>query len=454
MLYYMFALLTASLVVLVHDWRKEANRWAALFLLFAASGGMTELLDRHGYYGLTDVIMFINQTFTPYGLVVFTLAYTRRLDSLRAGAKHRVKIALLLPVVLMAAVTPFSPRLSFDYTLMLLWTGPYYASAVWLLLSAYRRETDRDRKRSLLLTSFIMVPTIVAAILFIVIARSIYPSFDFFRYIAGFLTYSIAVALPGVFVYGVLGVKLKFERDSMETAMSAMGSGASLLQHTVKNEIGKIAISADILRTMLDRADVPAEAAEQLQIIENASNQMMAMAHRMKERMSVMTLSPQPCRLDRLLDSVLEAYRTVCKEKQIRLEVDYAVRPIIRCDAVHVREAIGNLLTNALETMPGGGRLTVSIGRRRRDIVLGVQDTGAGMAPAQAARVFEPFYSTKQRSNNYGLGLSYVYMVMQRSGGSVKLASRIGSGTTVQLRFPGAAVIRMNEQGEWTNHEG
>ncbi|GFN31745.1 sensor histidine kinase [Paenibacillus xylaniclasticus] len=450
MLYYMFALLTASLVVIVHDPRKEANRWASLFLLFAASGGSSELLTQHGYDGWAAAVMFINQTLTPYGLLVFMLVYTNRMKELRTRTQWLVKIVLLLPVVIMAAVTPFTPKPSFDYTFMLIWTGPYYASAIWLLLSAYRKETDRERKRSLFLTSLIMVPTLVAVILFIVIARSIYPEFDFFKYMAGFLTYSIAVALPGVFVYGVLGVKLKFERDSMETAMSAMGSGASLLQHTVKNEIGKIAISADILKHVIEQYGLPAEAAEQLRIIENASDQMMAMAQRMRERMSIITFSPQPCRLDRLLDTLLDTYRKRCMEQQICIETDYAIRPIIRCDAVHAREAIGNLLANAMEAMPGGGQLKVSVHSRRRGVVLAVQDSGAGIAPAQLSRVLEPFYSTKQRVGNYGLGLSYVYLVMQRSGGSVNMMSRPGVGTTVQLWFPRSTVIRMNEHREVT----
>lgn len=472
MLIYMIALMTAAIVVVLHDWRKEANRWAACFLLFASTGGWTDVLIEHGFSGWADAVMFINQTITPYAVLVFALVFTGRLERFQPTIRSTIKLALLLPIGIMALITPFKPEMDLDYWLMLGWTGPYYLSACWLLVVAYCRESEADRKRSLLLTSVIMVPTLLAVLLFVSVARAIDPHFNFFSYLAAFFAFSIAIAVPGVFLYGVLGVKLRFERDSMEATIQAMGSGATLLQHTVKNEIAKIAVSAENLKSMLGAEETlwsmqgqptggsPANApmrgeplqpasytayeaaAEQIRIIEHASDQMLAMTERLKDRMSVVTLVEQPCRLDVLVDRMLDTIRSQCEQQHIEMTSHYALCPLLRCDAVHVREALGNVLANAIDAMPQGGKLHVTLERSGRHLQLSVKDTGEGIPPEQAARVFEPFYSTKQRKHNYGLGLSYVYMVMQRTGGLAKLSSRPGEGTVVQLKFPYSKVIR------------
>ncbi|WP_160395516.1 sensor histidine kinase [Paenibacillus sp. MMS18-CY102] len=440
MLYYMFALMTGAIVALLHNWRSASNRWAACFLFVAAIGGGTELLKQIAGKWLADGVDFVNQTVTPFALLVFCLVFTGRLDRMRARGRTATKLILFVPVIVMAAITPFSPELQMNYWLMLIWTAPYYVAACWLLLRSYRREREAARRRTMFITVIVMVPTVLAVLLFIVIGRALYPHIDYFQYVSVFFAYSIIVALPGVFFYGVVGVKLRFERDSMESTMQAIGSGAALLQHTVKNEIGKIAIGAENLKSLMPEAND--EAVHQLAMIERASGQIIAMAERLHERMRVITLVQQPCHWDALLDSLAAELSMQCEAQGIQLQVQYAIRPIVICDPVHLREAVGNLLTNAVEAMPDGGRLALKVELNRRYVQLSIQDTGNGIPMEQQRHVFEPFYSTKKRGSNYGLGLSYVYMFMQRSGGSVQLLSHIGEGTTVTLRYPRTALVR------------
>jgi PAS domain S-box-containing protein len=124
---------------------------------------------------------------------------------------------------------------------------------------------------------------------------------------------------------------------------------------------------------------------------------------------------------------------------------------IARADPVQLESALLNLAINARDAMPDGGTLTfeannfvleswfqpvysdLKIGEY---VVLSVTDSGAGMPPEVAARVLEPFFTTKEAGKGTGLGLSMVYGYMKQSGGGVKIYSEVGVGTRIALYFP------------------
>ncbi|MDE2082350.1 MAG: PAS domain S-box protein [Burkholderiales bacterium] len=122
-------------------------------------------------------------------------------------------------------------------------------------------------------------------------------------------------------------------------------------------------------------------------------------------------------------------------------------------DPVQLESALLNLVLNARDAMPQGGKITLETANawidqdyaeRHADVLpgqyvlLSVSDTGAGMTPAQLARAFEPFYTTKGVGQGSGLGLSMVYGFVKQSRGHVKLYSEIGHGTTARLYLPRA----------------
>jgi len=121
-------------------------------------------------------------------------------------------------------------------------------------------------------------------------------------------------------------------------------------------------------------------------------------------------------------------------------------------DASQLEAAIINLVINARDAMPDGGRLRVSArNRSRKDaalkrhgltddyVELSVADTGTGMAPEVKARAFEPFFTTKEAGKGTGLGLSTIYGFVRQSGGAIAIDSELGSGTTIRLFLPRAS---------------
>jgi CheY-like chemotaxis protein len=105
-----------------------------------------------------------------------------------------------------------------------------------------------------------------------------------------------------------------------------------------------------------------------------------------------------------------------------------------------IREALLNLVQNALDAMPDGGTLSVETGCLDADVWVQVSDTGIGMTEDVRDRAFEPFFTTKG-SGGSGLGLSEVYGIMKRHRGRAEIHSTLGFGTTVRLVFPIAAAV-------------
>lgn len=127
---------------------------------------------------------------------------------------------------------------------------------------------------------------------------------------------------------------------------------------------------------------------------------------------------------------------------------------LTRADPSEVENAILNLVINARDAMPSGGRILIETrgvrfadgdelaipGIRKGDfVVVSVTDTGGGMPPDVAARAFEPFFTTKPTGRGTGLGLSTIYGFAQQTGGHVTLYSEVGRGTTVSLYLPRSA---------------
>jgi CheY-like chemotaxis protein len=137
---------------------------------------------------------------------------------------------------------------------------------------------------------------------------------------------------------------------------------------------------------------------------------------------------------------------------EVRYDLDPGLPPCV-VDPTHAEMALLNVLANARDAMPGGGRATVRTGtavldeaaiaagdglKPGRYVALTVEDDGVGMEPAVLARAAEPFFTTK-KGKGTGLGLAMVHGFVRQSGGRLEIASEPGRGTTVRMLFPVAA---------------
>ena len=132
--------------------------------------------------------------------------------------------------------------------------------------------------------------------------------------------------------------------------------------------------------------------------------------------------------------------------KRIVVHRIFTLDPIVSCDETHISEMVLNLLKNAAEAMNAkSGIIQIQIDMDRKGIHLQVADNGPGIPKQELSRVFEPFYSTKKRNANFGLGLTYCYMVAQAHGGTLNVNSEFGKGTVFILRLPKKRILSDGE---------
>lgn len=142
-----------------------------------------------------------------------------------------------------------------------------------------------------------------------------------------------------------------------------------------------------------------------------------------------------------VVQDVVETYRPKAVNKQVALEVELGddLTPVW-ADSTLLRQAIANLLDNAVKYTPGGGTVRLRSRQEQGQLLLQVQDTGVGIAPADKNRLFERFYRARRpeslKSRGSGLGLSIVKSIAEQHGGEVRVESRLGSGSTFTLVIP------------------
>jgi signal transduction histidine kinase len=143
-----------------------------------------------------------------------------------------------------------------------------------------------------------------------------------------------------------------------------------------------------------------------------------------------------PLKTSELVRAVVRLFKANAGEHKIKLNTRIETDHELSGSAVSsIRDALSNLVLNALQATPAGGEVVVTATDDEKALVIVVEDSGSGVPPELRQRIWEPFFTTKQRGT--GLGLAIVRKRMQEAGGSARLATlRNGSGARFELRMP------------------
>jgi PAS domain S-box-containing protein len=232
--------------------------------------------------------------------------------------------------------------------------------------------------------------------------------------------------------------------------MEAVGQLTGGIAHDFNNLLQGITGSLEVLQRRVAQGRI-SDLERFITGASTAANRAAALTHRLLAFSRRQPLDPKPVRANTLVASMEDLLRrTIGERVQLELVLSGGLW-ITRCDPNQLESAILNLVINARDAMPDGGKLTIetcnahldsAYAARQRGVKPGqyvcicVTDTGTGMDADTMARAFEPFFTTKPIGQGTGLGLSMIYGFAQQSEGYAKIYSEVGTGTTLKLYLP------------------
>jgi signal transduction histidine kinase len=226
-------------------------------------------------------------------------------------------------------------------------------------------------------------------------------------------------------------LRLKEQLSRVER-MSAMGEMAAGISHEIRNPLGIIRSSAELLKKKVAKFD-PANALPDI-IVEEASRlngiitDFINFARPRSPKLS-------PCRLDDVIEKTLTFLAAQIEERGYRIEKAYQnPLPEIMADGPLLHQSLLNLFINAMQAMPDGGRIGVSLRAEGGHARIEIEDAGQGIPADLLDKIWDPFFTTKDKGT--GLGLGIVKNIVEAHGGSIRIANREPRGARVMIDLP------------------
>ena len=234
--------------------------------------------------------------------------------------------------------------------------------------------------------------------------------------------------------------------------LAAIGRLTANVGHEVKNPINAMVVHLELLRSKLASENFERGSAQKhVDILADEMHRLDRVVQTLADFSRPMELNLREHDLRKVIQQTLELAGEELKEHGVELVEDVPATPIsVRVDAELMRQALLNLLLNAMQAMPSGGRLRVAVRRDQRTAVVEIADNGVGIPAALLPRIFDLYFTTKPKGS--GIGLAMTYRIVQLHGGTMEVRSEADSpdhGTTFTLQLPISAPgsdVRMGPQ--------
>jgi two-component system, cell cycle sensor histidine kinase and response regulator CckA len=221
--------------------------------------------------------------------------------------------------------------------------------------------------------------------------------------------------------------------------LEVIGRLAGGVAHDFNNLLTGILLYCDLLASAMQPGDRLRQHVEEVRMAGEQgaalTQQLLAIARKQVPQL-------QPILVNEVVASTENLLRRLVGEQIQLVTVLGASLPKILADQAQMRQVLLNLVLNARDAMPQGGRITVrteatySAGQKQPCVSLSVEDTGCGMDAATRARLFEPFFTTKQPGHGTGLGLAMVRRIVDEARGLIQVQSEPGRGTRIEISLP------------------
>jgi signal transduction histidine kinase/iron only hydrogenase large subunit-like protein len=214
--------------------------------------------------------------------------------------------------------------------------------------------------------------------------------------------------------------------------LAALGQLAAGVAHEINNPLGTITIYAHLLLKGLE-ADDPRR--EDVQLIVDEANRTKGIVQGLLSFARETKLRPGPTNINELLEDVLGLLVNQSLFHNVNIQKAFAPDiPTIVADGTQLKQVFLNIMLNAAQAMEGKGKLQIGTALDRNHIKIKIRDTGPGIPPESVGKIFNPFFTTKEKGT--GLGLAISYGIIERHGGKIDVETKLGKGSTFIVSLP------------------
>ncbi len=235
-------------------------------------------------------------------------------------------------------------------------------------------------------------------------------------------------------------IKKREEEFQFKEKMAAIGEMAAGLAHELRNPLGSLSGSIQILKSELQLSD---DQSRLLEIVLRESERLNRIVGNFLDYAGPRAAALQPIDLATLLQETAQLFRNSPEFQEnrhlLKLEIPSGGTYCLG-NADQLRQVLWNVVQNAMRAMPDGGTLTMSLSRNAGKAVMGVADTGIGMNAAEQEKLFQPFHSGFRKGA--GLGMALVYQIVREHEGEIQVSSVKGEGTRIDISLPEAKPAR------------
>jgi PAS domain S-box-containing protein len=220
-------------------------------------------------------------------------------------------------------------------------------------------------------------------------------------------------------------------------SLASLTTLAAGVAHEIKNPLGSMGIHLQLIQKKIGGKECiePGDIAPHLAVIGEEVDRLNRIVVDFLFAVKPMDTRLEDGDVNRVIGDLLEFVRPELDQAGVRVESNLAPAvPLLRMDARYIKQALLNLIKNAVAAMPGGGTLRIETLRAGDEVLIKVSDSGTGIPDGILDKIFEPYFTTKPFGT--GLGLTIVFKIVKEHFGDISVSTRSGEGTTLTLSLP------------------